>query len=1344
MKPSVVRYLPNLLCNWLAENAGGEHSQSRHRQILLFADTSGFTALTRNLSLSGRVGFEHLTDLLNTLFQSLETVMARHNGDILKFSGDAVWCCFPEDTDIIRVYAEMSQQINDLNRNLPICSDHPLSLHAGAGLGEFELLTAASSVGRAEFEICGDCVAEVYRAGDIAKASEICLTPGFLPLSTHLTPVRQQDGFRVYAPVPVAIPADNGMRVEAKASRDDERITKYLPAALVDRIANSAGNDQPGSEHRRVSVVFVNVESTGGAIDSNDLQSHLIKIMDAVHEAKGVIARIDPFGSGHKVLALFGAIVASSGDSLYALRAAAEIARLKTPGFVNRLGLAAGPLLCGEVGSHNRREFTVMGNAVNLAARLMSKADVGGLLLDHDSYRDLGTYCNAVEKMLNLKGFDLPVAVYEFQSLRESQHKLEHPKQFFGRKNELAQLEEAYQRSKADGPVCLAIRGTTGFGKTSLASVFAGSVAHSELLYVDAASSHLRSGGWLIYELLKQVFGWSTVDEFTATMAIHCEPEWLPLVASLGGSQQSAGDSLRDLTPELRVAKAAEIVSNCIGTRLDNKVIILDNLETLDWLSGSILRAMLARLEGIRCLFVLIDTENRWKDSGSRMEAINLEGLTTDDVKEWLGAVFVEGKRELELTSRLIEVAAGNPLLIEESLNYLTVSGAIANISNPEKFDVVESIGEVTLSGRLEELHLAKFDRLPEETRTVLKVAAIFPGQFASTDLLELRQDWDRSRLEILLSELQSEDILVSVASVQKVSAPHYRFKRSELRETIYNRTPVLQLQLWHRQAAERLCKMSGPIDLYQIAFHYAHADQPTEAFRFNFRAARAALDAGLPLDASRYFLQCYESLQLLKDNPLSAAERFEYFRHSADFYSSEGNYSRAYNIVRRWRKLARSVGDRKQLHAAVNGLVQLFWKQSRYNLCRPTLKYINKEFANSDPALLAESLSLQGELFRRTGKIREAQESCTKAVELANTAHDQQRQAQALNNLGLANWTGGNLDAAAESFEKCLSLHEARSARYMGARIANNLAIISEEKGAYIRAHELASRARQIFVEYGDRRNQSYASGNLANLQMQAGRFREATELFTTADRIFVHLGELHPHHYTIGNLADIDLVLGRISAAIEKYETVMAYAKSCGDKELEAETAVRLTECAFYGGETEGVGARYQEAIDIAKEAGSLEYQTRGTVGYCRHLIGLRDVESARVRVEQLEKIAADMNSLRNLNEAKFLQGELSRITGDTANAVALYNETNSYAREQEQFELLLKSLVRLAEIDDLNAGRHRIELAKLMDKFSGWNGNEILQALLASRYYGYFQATLQEALKLSSIGRSLYSVG
>ncbi len=105
------------------------------------------------------------------------------------------------------------------------------------------------------------------------------------------------------------------------------------------------------------------------------------------------------------------------------------------------------------------------------------------------------------------------------------------------------------------------------------------------------------------------------------------------------------------------------------------------------------------------------------------------------------------------------------------------------------------AVGEVALSGRLEELQLARFDQLPEGHRNLLKAASVFPHTFTAEDLALLKSDLSLKQIETTLYHLYQTDLLVSDRQFLSTTV-QYRFCRNILRETIYNQTPVLQLQI--------------------------------------------------------------------------------------------------------------------------------------------------------------------------------------------------------------------------------------------------------------------------------------------------------------------------------------------------------------------------------------------------------------------------------------------------------------------------------------------------------------------------------------------------------------------
>ena len=147
---------------------------------------------------------------------------------------------------------------------------------------------------------------------------------------------------------------------------------------------------------------------------------------------------------------------------------------------------------------------------------------------------------------------------------------------------------------------------------------------------------------------------------------------------------------------------------------------------------------------------------------------------------------------------------------------------------------------------------------------------------------------------------------------------------------------------------------------------------------------------------------------------------------------------------------------------------------------------------------------------------------------------------------------------------------------------------------------------------------------------------------------------------------------------------------------------------------------------------------------MGLSRYLIGIRDVNLARTQIGQLRAFAAEAKSQRTQNESEFLQGEIERIAGSPALAISAYQRCCEYARNQEQFELRLKSLVRLTEVDGARAETRRDELALLLKDFAGWNGLPLLNELLSSNYYRYFRSTLIDAWKTVNIGAAQHSIG
>ncbi len=1319
MAESAVTYLPHLLRDWYRAHPTEIHEQSEYQGTLLFADASGFTALTRSLGEEGRVGFEILTNLLNAVFRGLERAIAAHHGDILKFSGDAVWCWFPPGTDCARVFAVMKDQVARLNEAEAICRRFPLSLHAGACHGTFKLVTVRVSSERLDYEIFGEAVERAYTAADEATAGQLVVSGAIGKATT-------------------ADARDQIPRAAVDAAGVLAPMLQYIPGAIRARLTETAADNDLNSEHRNVSVLFVLAAARKADADTGAMARELAKIITTIDHNGGMIARIDPFKSGHKLLALFGAAQTTGRDELRAVRAAVELADMKSSGLSIRVGATHGQLLCGEVGTERRREFTVMGNAVNLAARLMAKAEDGTVLLDEAMRGLVGDFCRTRERRIALKGVGDDVPVYELAGWSGGSRQLPATGKLYGRTRELEQLRE-WLRSRSDTDcLCVEIGGEAGTGKTALAAAALQQYNRAEVVYIDATKGALRHSGWLIGEILAAVVGLSSeqvVSDDKILERAGVDEHWRPLLSALFG--ESTGDNAwtRGLTSELRVEKTAELATTLLRGHLSRFALVLDACENADSFAQSVMSRLLLRLEEESATVVVISRNGGLAPASAKQ--LPLFALDQTELLAWLGEVLISGKRESELAAQIVESSQGNPLLVATTLAELIQNGSLQRLSDPVRHEVTSAVGAIVLHRRIEDLVLARYDAVSETQRQMLRAAAIFSTPFSTDDLLVLLPSWDRNRVAASLAELLRVGFLrpEGTEGAGSISA----FAGAQVREAIYGRIPVLELQQMHGVVGERWEQRSTPVA--QLAYHFVRSSDSTKAFRYSLKAAQVSERSGSLIEAALHYENCRKRVE---NAAIDDQERLAFHQAAAGFALTEGNFPMAYRHLRQWRRLAKAAKQPEQRLEAAIEFARALWRQSRYVRCRQALTIIKKWLGEgASNALAAECLAIEGELLRRTGKIREAQEACRLAVQLAQAAGDRAREITALNNLGLASWSAGELEAARDCFERTLAFDPQANPLSLQGRVANNLAIIHEELGDFVTARRLAEQARQAFRETGDRRNLSYSSGNLANLLFQAGRYRESAELFASADRIFVHLGEKHPHFYTIGNLGDIDLHLGRLRDAEEKYQAVATYARECGDAELAAETAVRLADCRFYGGDAAFADGCYGEAIKLAAEAEAQEYLIRATVGRCRLLIGERRTKEAATLLEQLQAFARDTGSARNQHEAEFLAAEIARLDGDVESACRGYEICREYAMRQEQFELRLKALARLQE-----HGHEReaalSALDTLLKDFRAANGDECFRLLLSSAYYRYFGGAMNQATAHRKMAALPQSVG
>ncbi|KAG3093661.1 hypothetical protein PI124_g15624 [Phytophthora idaei] len=380
--------------------------------VSMFADVSGFTAMTESLAARGPVGAEDLGKHLNSYFEQLLRLVSSAGGDVFKFAGDAMLIFWPESKEdtmdsLLRRALQCALRIQSHLHEAELARGVVLSVKVGVGIGEATIAhlggESDGATARIEYVAVGPALEQAFSAEHQAEAGDvICSTECWTRVREYFdgAPVRGHDNndddsncfhkvTAVNKPVKICSRRPSFTRHDALLHT---RMKQYVSRAVWPYL--DAHDEFWGSELRDVTVLFINLGFSEqdlarmlGAKELQRLQDAFANVQKCVYDYEGTINKFLVDDKGSTVIAAFGLPpVTHENDPIRGILASLAIcAALGNTGLKASVGITTGTALCGVVGHQgNRREYTVLGDIVNLSARLMqrAKSEGGGVITD--------------------------------------------------------------------------------------------------------------------------------------------------------------------------------------------------------------------------------------------------------------------------------------------------------------------------------------------------------------------------------------------------------------------------------------------------------------------------------------------------------------------------------------------------------------------------------------------------------------------------------------------------------------------------------------------------------------------------------------------------------------------------------------------------------------------------------------------------------------------------------------------------------------------------------------------------------------------------------------------------
>lgn len=1234
---AALSYLPRTLLEELASNP--DRPLPWLTQIdgtMVMGDISGFTAMSEQLAKAGREGAEQLTDIINSFFGTMLDIAGAYGGDTLTFGGDAILLLFRGDDHARRAAASSLDMLAATDTLDPFRVRNKrikLGMSMGAHSGRFSLV-AAGSEDTAQFLSIGPQTVRTAQAEGAASSGELAVSTETLDALGRAAYVKPLD-LAVWQVVDLD---RSGIECAGGAGglfRPAEPLVRpYLPPFATEAIAGGGTPPALPGEHRTVTIVFVNVTGVDELLGQpdpgpllTDLQTYVTHALASIESHDGYLVSNDIYTDGFKLIVAFGAPRAHEHDAENAVRFALDLRNRIAEadlGLRHRFGINRGPVYAGDVGAPHRRQYTVMGDAVNLSARLMSHSEMGGALTTRELARAVGSsfICEDLAP-IRVKGKEHPIAVCSLRSQTDvhvPRTRTDAP--LTGRKDELARMRAALATASRGTGQAVLLQGEAGMGKSRLADELVHDAdAHGWRLLQTACYRHTKAtpyAPWLplLGQLLCVDGGMTDRERRTRVRDAvrQLAPEHEELASLLGplvDAELPESQLVRGLDTAARRRALFELVAALVSGAAAGQPTLL-SVEDTHWADSSSIALLSAVAEaclGHKPLLLLLSERSLTEPTvglpPGHTTRIPLAPLAKSDAESLLGEIpSLAGIPEV-IARAIVDRANGNPLFLEELARSVRDSGLARRLKSASPVAVEQALSGLDFPDRIETLLMSRIDLLEPPAKETLRRAAVIGQVFEPASLLALEPSESIESVGAQLHSLASLDLVEPLES----GTPGYRFAHALVQEVAYGSLRFdTRRELHHKFAAHLEALWSDDLTphLDDVVRHYMRSGDRPKTVQYAVSAAERA-------DAVYAHKEAIDYYRIAKENQRSRTPggtwaRSRLLERVGDSLQVMGCHAEAIPVykdaLRRWARI-KSRPDLTRWspempaeehspevrHAALCHKVARCYERAnrRYDLAERWVDDGLAALPRGCASLRSHMLVTRGFSRMRQGRYTEAIADGRAAARSARRSGDTAELAWALNMLGVCYGEVGDLNRAISTDRQSVRLFEQLNDLLRLSSAYSNLAACLERRGKLKEALDYNLRSLEIDERTGSTDQAAVAHANIGEILVVHGRYAEAESHLLVALDAGLSAGSDGFAGFVLTNLARARLGMHRCPDAAHDIDRAMELLARAGARSALAEATVQQAEILLARGRVDEALESCRAALHDADAVGS-----------------------------------------------------------------------------------------------------------------------------------------------------------